>query len=517
VRDTNGLQTTITLSPVNCADQNLSLELELQMTVPMPDQDEHLPDQIEAFVHQAGLEVQRRLFRVLIEKADRELVLQRRHGKGGAGIQRRGTRPFTFKTTFGEVTVQRSRISHHRDGSIEVPSATAWNTPHQLAITQNLRDAVCDQMGDQSAGDSRAEVCQDAGDEDLLGRSTILEIVHQEGEALVAAQRQRARAVLDDASEAQLTLLGAPAAAEVPEEPRDVPPCDAFEDGDVSEEAQAEWDEVLAEWIATGFPGCEPVCPVAADQPRDGDPGFVIVEPDEVKTKAQPATGRKEVWTYTAVVLVAGWRYFVADATAEGLWLQVAALLLELGVLSGERRLLVLGDGASWIRTWFEGLGLPLKAMIVCWWHLRKRCYEQLSAAGGPKERRRALEKALLGQLWEGKVDGALDLLRGASEWVRNPQAVEELIGYLEKRRAYIPDYQQRQQAGLWIASTRVEKFNDWAVSERCKHRGMSWSPAGVLALAALEAARRNGELDHWRRDRQLPERKLPGPERMAA
>ena len=41
----------------------------------MPDQDEHLPDQIEAFVHHAGLEVQRRLFRVLIEKADQELVL----------------------------------------------------------------------------------------------------------------------------------------------------------------------------------------------------------------------------------------------------------------------------------------------------------------------------------------------------------------------------------------------------------------------------------------------------------
>ena len=38
--------------------------------------------------------------------------------------------------------------------------------------------------------------------------------------------------------------------------------------------------------------------------------------------------------------------------------MQVGALLLELGVLCGERRLLVLGDGAAWIRTWFEGLGI---------------------------------------------------------------------------------------------------------------------------------------------------------------
>ena len=83
MRETNGLQTTIACSPVNRADQTLFLELSLRMTLPMPHQDEHLPDRIEAFVHQAGLEVQRQLFRSLIEKADHELVLQQRHGKGG--------------------------------------------------------------------------------------------------------------------------------------------------------------------------------------------------------------------------------------------------------------------------------------------------------------------------------------------------------------------------------------------------------------------------------------------------
>jgi hypothetical protein len=50
-----------------------------------------------------------------------------------------------------------------------------------------------------------------------------------------------------------------------------------------------------------------------------------------------------------------------------------------------------------------------------------------MSSAGGPKDRRRAFEKDLLGKLWEGKVDAAIELLRGALEWVRNPTAVEEL------------------------------------------------------------------------------------------
>jgi uncharacterized protein UPF0236 len=506
MRATDGFQTTITLGPVNCEDQTLSLELELKMALPMPNQDEHLPDQIETIVHQAGLEAQRRLFKALVEKADQQLVLQRRQGKGGAGIQRRGTRPFTFKTIFGEVTVRRSRIRHNHDDTMEVPSATAWNTSHQLHITRNLRDAVCDQMSDQSAGKTRADICQQAGDANLLGRSTIIDIMRQEGEQLTVAQRERARAVLDGVSEAQLALLG-PAVADPDAMTVLVDDDLPFDD---SEEAQAEWERTQAEWIATGFPGCEPACPVAQDEPRAVDEGFVTVEPDEVKTKAQPSTGRKEVWTFTAVVLVAGLQYAFAEATVEGLWLQVSALLLELGVVTGKRQLLVLGDGAAWIRTWFESLEISPKAMILCWWHLRKRCYEQMSSAGGPKDRRRAFEKELLGQLWEGKVNAAIELLKGAMEWVRNPAAVDELIAYLEKRRGYIPDYQQRQRAGLWIASTRVEKYNDWAVSARCKHRGMSWSPPGVLALAAFEAVRRNGELGAWRRDRALLERALP-------
>jgi len=208
MRATNGLQTTMTLDPVKSDGQAFSLDMLLEMTLPMPPQDQHLPDQIEAYVHQAGLEIQRKLFQVLIEKSDKELVLQQRHGKEGAGVQRRGTRPHTFKTTFGEVTVQRSRISHKYDGTMELPSATAWNTSHQLTITQNLRDAVCDQMSDQSAAKSRADICQAAGDDSLLGRSTVLDILHERGEQLVDAQRQRARAILDGVSEAQLALLG---------------------------------------------------------------------------------------------------------------------------------------------------------------------------------------------------------------------------------------------------------------------------------------------------------------------
>ena len=502
MRATDGSQTTITLSPSTAKTRPSHLSSSSDgFAHAQPDQ--HLPDQIETIVHRAGLEAQRQLFKALVEKADQ-------HGpaassrRSRAGIQRLGTRPFTFKTIFGEVTVGRSRIRHNYDDTMEVPSATAWNTSHQLHITRNLRDAVCDQMSDQSAGKTRADICQQAGDANLLGAARSSTSCARGG--TIDRRDATSRAVLDGASEAQLALLG-PAVADPDAMTVLVDDDLPFDD---SEEAQAEWEQTQAEWIATGFPGCEPAFPVAQDEPRTVDEGSVTVEPERLRPRpnrgrAARRCGRSRRWCWSP-----GAQYAFAEATVEGLWLQVSALLLKLGVLTGKRQLLVLGDGAGWIRTWFESLGISAKAMILCWWHLRKRCYEQMSSAGGPKDRRRAFEKELLGQLWEGKVNAAIELLKGALEWVRNPTAVEELIKYLENRRAYIPDYQQRQRAGLWIASTRVEKYNDWAVSARCKHQGMSWSPPGVLALAAMEAARRNGERDAWRRDRALPKRALP-------
>ena len=107
-------------------------------------------------------------------------------------------------------------------------------------------------------------------------------------------------------------------------------------------------------------------------------------------------------------------------------------------------------------------------------------------------------------------MEAALEWLRGCRDEARKPDGIDGLIGYLEARRPYLVDYEARRRAGLWIASNRVEKFNDWSVSQRCKWRGMSWTPAGVVGLAVLEAARRNGELPTWRAQHRLPAWRTP-------
>ena len=86
-----------------------------------------------------------------------------------------------------------------------------------------------------------------------------------------------------------------------------------------------------------GWEGGPVAAAAALDRPRQVDPDPVVVPLDEVKTKAPPPTGRKEVWTSTAVVPRAGWRDVLVDATKPGRFEQLAAMLHRLGVDAGFR------------------------------------------------------------------------------------------------------------------------------------------------------------------------------------
>jgi hypothetical protein len=471
--------------------------------LPLPEQDAELPGRLEAGIERGGQILKRRLFQHAVEQADTELVLARRRGKGGQGITCRGTTPYTFKTVFGTVRVRRRRIEHHADGTTEVPAAHAWRTPRQVAITPGLGHAACDGMLRDSAQQTVVRIDTRAGEEAVLAKATILEIVHDEGQRLQAAAHARAAAIY--AREPEALRLLAPAATR--DEP-DAEPGD--DDQDPTPEATTP--------ALIGFPGSPTEWPeVERDHPRRVDPGVVVVELDEVKVHAQAHAARKQILALTAVVLIAGRCWHLAAATTQGLVYQVGALLAVLGVHRDTHRLLVLADGARWIRDWFEALGVEDKTMIVCWWHLVKRVQQDLSRACCGREHRRAVESAVLGALWHGRVEEALEVLRSRSDEMRNVGVLRDLIGYLEARRPYLPDYAARQRAGLWIASNRVEKFNDWSVSARCKHQGMEWTEAGVVSLAVLEAARRNGELSAWRAKHRLPAWRVPRGRRKAA
>ena len=190
------VQATVTAGQVKVQDQRLVLQAQFCLELPMPEQDADLPKHLEAGIERGGQVLKRHLFRHAIAQADAELVLAQRRGKEGQGIVCRGTTPFTFKTVFGTVPVQRRRIEHKVDGTTEVPSAHAWQTPRQVALTPGLRDAACDGMLRDSAQQTVARIDTHADEVGVLAKTTVLEIVHDEGEQLQAAAHARAQAVL---------------------------------------------------------------------------------------------------------------------------------------------------------------------------------------------------------------------------------------------------------------------------------------------------------------------------------
>ena len=189
------IQATVTDAQVKIQDQRLILQAQLCLELPLPAHNADLPKRLEASIECGGQTLKRRLFQHAIEQADAELILARRNGKDGQGITCRGTTPFTFKTVFGTVQVRRRRIEHNADGTTEVPSAHAWQTPRQVAITAGLRDAACDGLLRDSAQQTVARIDTRAGESGVLAKTTVLEIVHDEGQRLQAAAHARAEAV----------------------------------------------------------------------------------------------------------------------------------------------------------------------------------------------------------------------------------------------------------------------------------------------------------------------------------
>jgi len=485
MRTTNDFHLNCERCEVKTEGGQLVLEGRLRLQVPAPPQDEWLPAQVEQAVEAAGQELKRWIFRELLEKLDAELVLSRRGGKDGQGIVGHGRRGMTFLSVFGRVSVARRRVRHVADGTTEPPSATAWQTPQQVTITQGLVDATCDAMLQESSRKALRHLEERAGEAELLGRVSVLDVVHAEGGRLREALRQRAEAVFQADAKAARCLL-----------PRIAEPSSA--EPAASPEPEEAW-ECLA-----GFPGAAAVESVPREQPRRVDAATVMVQADEVSVHAQASSDAKEIRVYNAVVSTAERTWYFSEANAQALILVVGAWLATLGVHRGQRRLLFVNDGARWIRDWFEGLQVKSKQMVLCWYHLARRCLQNLGSAGG-KRRAEEIGKDLLGHLWEGRLDEALAVLARHRPTLAWRPAVDQLVEYLQKRRPYLPQYRVRQEGGLWIASNRVEKLNDWTVSQRCKHRGMAWTREGVVALAVLESARRNGELPVWRRQRTLP------------
>lgn len=137
--------------------------------------------------------------------------------------------------------------------------------------------------------------------------------------------------------------------------------------------------------------------------------------------------------------------------------------------------------------------------IILDWFHLDKKCREQLSMAYRNRKIRNQILEKLMPLLRHGLVDEAIKLLESTRvEFVKNPEAMQKMLAYLERNRNLIPCYAVRKDPGLRNGSSIGEKMNDLIVSDRQKHNGMSWSLEGSVNLAALKCLKINNEYRKW-------------------
>lgn len=456
----------------------------------MPGQTKNMPNEMEEIMEEVGQQYKRELYKVVMEKADEELVSAR---KQAAIFNRIGRKPYTIKAIFGKVIIDRIRIRDKNGNRSQIPSSHAWETGQQAYTTKGLKSAICDLVVKESISETLEEIERRAGSTGWLSSRSILNILHAEGEALTKAQEARAGQVFKNIPEANSLII---------KNKKKWHKGEKYLSHDYGY-SEIEGEEIFGGRVVWSWEDGGQV--VYTLPQRTEAEGLIIIQLDEVKVGAQPQVNKKEIWIYTGVVNANGRAYYFSAESATQLFFQVSGLLAVLGVHKGAREICVLADGARWIRNWYRELAVAGKTMVLCWFHLADICHSLLNTSFG-REVGVIIKLQTLSYLWKGNVTGALKVITANQDKVINKTSYENIIKYLKARQPYIVNYERRQLDEQWISNNRVEKLNDWALATRCKEHGQKWTYEGVKSIAALVVARRNGELSYWRRNGELPE-----------
>ncbi len=261
----------------------------------------------------------------------------------------------------------------------------------------------------------------------------------------------------------------------------------------------ADWDRVLAARRAQNTLAVENLRHLGPELEADQ----VLVTVDEVLTRKPEPHHYWELRT-ARVVTAEGYRYLsgVGERFMEQLLIMVVL------ALRGRSSLLLIADGARWIRAFFTDMltQIPDKTMILDWYHLHQKSADLCSRICKGKQARAKLLLRLYRRLWRGDVTGAIAVLQAYRPQARNMEVLETLVAYLAARQAWIPNYRQRRIDRQYIGSGHVEKANDLIVARRQKRDGMQWSQETSVALAALRTLMLNGGWErYWQQREVLP------------
>ena len=162
------------------------------------------------------------------------------------------------------------------------------------------------------------------------------------------------------------------------------------------------------------------------------------------------------------------------------------------------RRVVVLGDGAEWIKNLVE-THFPMARRIVDFYHAKEHvaalCRALFSKPGDVAHYRE--------RWWEVLAEGDIEqLIEQASAYLpkdldENKDARRELE-YLKKNKEHMR-YAHFREQGLFIGSGVIEAACKTLVGKRLKQSGMEWTVRGANAILALRCATLSHRFqDYW-------------------
>lgn len=151
--------------------------------------------------------------------------------------------------------------------------------------------------------------------------------------------------------------------------------------------------------------------------------------------------------------------------------------------------LLLLGDGAEWIRKVLWEIYFPWAVYRLDWRHLRNYVWRAVRVMWPDPARQVEQGRRWVQWLWDGCVDEFLAEVRRVP--LRRPAAREardKLLKYVADNREGIGCYHLWYEQGEIISSSVVEKAVDEVIVRRQKKRGMVWGRIGADVVAALRS-----------------------------
>jgi hypothetical protein len=449
-------------------------------------------DQLESDTLDKGHEIMRYVFLSQCQLVDHQFAEKRQHSDPDCIVQLDGNDPLKIASRLGILQLPRQVCYCETCDQHFIPM-NDWLPEHGgMITTRGLQEWACllpQELPFSTAGRLLGWVAKEPA---VLSQTQLRTLVREHGGKIRQAEAMEVSelSAVGDLSEKSPKLVPLDTPRRHPAWPGELH--DAVEQALAEESAtppegisQNDWDRMIVYQKQAKDEEDEMQLSDLAYLGPKVDDNQVVASVDGIQVR-RPEKRRFHELRTAKVITSKGYRYVSgADASFLGYLLLLIRLCLPEGGF-----LTVLADGAHWIGEFYvECLHyIEHGELILDWYHLvKKKCKDLCCMIARGREAKAALLNSLKHKLWHGKVANALSLLEDYRPQARNEKKLDELITYLRKHQAEIPDYNERRIHCQFNGSGHVEKANDLLVARRQKHQGMHWSLDTSDSLCALK------------------------------